>query len=122
MTIAVDEFYLIDPPTGVWVAYYITIFILLANIVLCFLKVRPQNAFEPKMTPTLWSNAKLYLKQKFVFDLIGTLGSLIAQLRGNLKWAVRFRLFNVVRWLDFMRLVKFALSNTKLTEKMKYRY
>ena len=122
MTIAVDTFYQIDPPTGVWVAYYITMLILLANIIVCFLKVRAQGNFEQIQTPTFWSNAKPYLKQKFAFDLVGTLGSLIAMLRGNLKWGVRFRLFNVVRWLDFMRLVKFALSNTQLTEKMKYRY
>ena len=32
------------------------------------------------------------------------------------------RLLNIVRYLDFMRAIKFALKNTQLTEKAKNRY
>ena len=57
MVMAVDSFYQIKPPKEVWIAYYITIFIQLVNIVICFLKVRDKNA-----EPTLKYTAVTYMK------------------------------------------------------------
>ena len=117
MTIAVDSFYQIDPPRWVWIAYSVAILVQLVNMVICFLKVR-----DPNEDHTLWNTAKPYIKQKFFFDFVGTVGSVFFFLNGNQKWAIRLRLLNIVRYLDFMRAIKFALKNTQLTEKAKNRY